>query len=331
MMYKNNYFNGNFQFRVVINKFHSYFSSFRYSRHVTLGFSLTSLLTSLGLLKEEEKSELMTTMKRGEYLYRQMRYDDAERMFHVALMLAQQFQHTPSVIFIYDRLANIALDSGYYEKCIKLFKVVCHHLISNDTPLNHPSIIEISLKIGQAYEGLKDTKEAGLTYEFCINNLQPLLVNAIEENDASLINLWIKTTHTYSNYLRDLGNVPKAIKYLNLACETAFRNNSSDADEENVMLLYDLANLYLRVGDFENAKKHADKGVLIAKRFPTLPYIANFYLTFAAIALQKNLLTEALNDCRNALKRAHFHEYEDGIAASNHCIRYVSEKLKSKA
>lgn len=91
-----------------------------------------SILTWLGFSPEDEdkESELIMTIKRSILLTTKGEYAKAEQMLHLALKLAQQQQNPQGVLYVFDLMANLALERGELAKSETLFVTVLQRLLS---------------------------------------------------------------------------------------------------------------------------------------------------------------------------------------------------------
>ena len=67
------------------------------------------------------------------YIYQQGEYDKSESLLHVALRAAQEVQHEQAVTYIFDVLANLAYQRGFYDTAEKLFKSVLQRHVSGQS------------------------------------------------------------------------------------------------------------------------------------------------------------------------------------------------------
>lgn len=104
---------------------------------ITTGTSLT-IGGLMSFLKGENKDEtpedkLIMTIKRGILCIQREQYDKAEQMLHVALKMAQDLQNRDGVVYIYDTLANLAMQNQQFAKAEKLFVSVMQYLMGAGT------------------------------------------------------------------------------------------------------------------------------------------------------------------------------------------------------
>lgn len=77
-------------------------------------------------------------------------------MFHLALKLAQELQNENGITFVYDRLANVAFDTGRFEKARKLFVEVMQRLLDRGMEKDDLALIHISFKLAKIFESIGD-------------------------------------------------------------------------------------------------------------------------------------------------------------------------------
>lgn len=89
-------------------------------------------LSLFGFLSKEENPEdkLITTIKRAILCINREQYDKAEQMLHLALRMAQDLQSEDGVTYVYDIMANLALERDQYKKSEKLFAEVIKRLMA---------------------------------------------------------------------------------------------------------------------------------------------------------------------------------------------------------
>lgn len=117
--------------RPLIN-FNGYRSSLYNSRK--LG---GNLLISAGILsmfsKDDETPEdkLINNIKRSILCIQRGEHQKAEQMLHLALRMAQDLQNKDGITFVFDVMANLAMERGEYKKAEKLFVTVMQRLMAD--------------------------------------------------------------------------------------------------------------------------------------------------------------------------------------------------------
>lgn len=75
------------------------------------------------------EGKLIMCIKRSVLCIQRQQYDKAEQMLHLALRMAQDQRHAPGVTYVFDVMANLALERGQYAKAQRLFVTVMQHLL----------------------------------------------------------------------------------------------------------------------------------------------------------------------------------------------------------
>lgn len=58
-------------------------------------------------------------------------HEKAEQMLHLALRMAQDLQNKDGITFVFDVMANLAMEQGEYKKSEKLFVTVMQRLLTD--------------------------------------------------------------------------------------------------------------------------------------------------------------------------------------------------------
>lgn len=96
-----------------------------------------NLLLSAGILsmfsKDEETAEdkLINNIKRSILCIQRGEHQKAEQMLHLALRMAQDMQNKDGITFIFDVMANLAMEQGDFKKSEKLFVTVMQRLLAD--------------------------------------------------------------------------------------------------------------------------------------------------------------------------------------------------------
>lgn len=96
-----------------------------------------NLLFSAGILsmftKDEETAEdkLINNIKRSILCIQRGEHSKAEQMLHLALRMAQDMQNKDAITFVFDVMANLAMEQGEFKKAEKLFVAVMQRLLAD--------------------------------------------------------------------------------------------------------------------------------------------------------------------------------------------------------
>ena len=95
---------------------------------------------------EDQEEQLIMTIKRSILSIQKEEYKKAEQMLHVALKMAQDLQSKDGITYIYDVMANLALQVGDFKKAEKLFANVMQRLFADGFLEDHIKVIVIWAK-----------------------------------------------------------------------------------------------------------------------------------------------------------------------------------------
>lgn len=99
-----------------------------------VGF-VTYSISFFGFFNNDETPEdkLITTIKRSILCINRQQYDKAEQMLHLALRMAQDMQSKDGITYVYDVMANLAMEREQFQKAEKLFADVMRRLLADCT------------------------------------------------------------------------------------------------------------------------------------------------------------------------------------------------------
>lgn len=80
---------------------------------------------------ETPEGQLIMCIKRSILCIQREQYAKAEQMLHLALRMAQDLQNKEGITFIFDVMANLAMETEQYKKAEKLFVTVMQRLLAD--------------------------------------------------------------------------------------------------------------------------------------------------------------------------------------------------------
>lgn len=107
-------------------------------------------LSFFGLFKKDEETlndKLINTIKRSILCIQREQYDKAEQMLHLALRMAQDLKSKDGVTYVYDVMANLAMEREQYKKAEKLFTNVLQRLFSDGVSEVNPKVKHLLILI----------------------------------------------------------------------------------------------------------------------------------------------------------------------------------------
>ncbi|KAM7354543.1 tetratricopeptide repeat domain 19 isoform 2-T3 [Cochliomyia hominivorax] len=200
-------------------------------------YFITYSISLFGLFNKDEEPEdkLITTIKRSILCINREEYDRAEQMLHLALKMAQDLKNKDGITYVYDIMANLAMEREQFKKAEKLFVDVMRRLISDGLPLDNPKILHISSKLAHIADLQGDLEKAKSGFIWTLGKLEECL----KSDDVELKELWALTTNWFGQLLMKEKNFKHAEKCFKDAYECFKQIHGSD-NSEAVTLLNDL-------------------------------------------------------------------------------------------
>lgn len=199
-----------------------------------LGFSLMRLFS-----KDDETAEdkLITTIKRAILSIQRDEYEKAERILHLALRMAQDMQSKDGITYVYDTMANLAMDRGQFEKAEKLFVDVMQRLFGEGATEDDLRLIHISAKIAHMAEQSGQLEKAKDGFEYVLKKLEERMKTTAD--DPHVKELWGMTKNWYAQALMQLNAMTDARVAFEDAKKT-YMEIHGKLTEEGLMMLNNL-------------------------------------------------------------------------------------------
>ncbi|XP_050352853.1 tetratricopeptide repeat protein 19 homolog, mitochondrial [Nymphalis io] len=277
----------------------------------TLGFSL---LTLIGLEKKlNAEDELILSIKHCVLFIQRNEYDKAEQLLHVALKQAQQIQHHLGVTYIYDVMANLALEREQYDKAKKLFVVVSQRIMADGATEDDLSVIHISIKLARISHMKKDYTTAQIGYDWCIEKLNSAVSkNPTEEN----IKLLAMAEDWYGRLFLECNKDELGFRYMQSAYEKIA--SLTDTDKEHLVVqLNDLGTVCASIGKIDESIEFFTKAIDLGKQIPDLEDLGVFYVNLGRAYLKKNMIDVARKSCG--------HGWKLGVLMKNNDVKHEAE------
>lgn len=161
---------------------------------------------------EETPEDKLTNNIKWSILYIQRgEHQKAEQMLHLALRMAQDLQNQEGITYVYDILANLAMERGEFKKAEKLFVTVMQRLLGDGSAQDDIKVsfhskrislhslctsqlielfqmLHISLKIAEIKFHSGDLASAEQGFKWTIEKLDKKLDEL--KDDSELLELW---------------------------------------------------------------------------------------------------------------------------------------------
>ena len=111
-------------------------------------------------------------MKMAVLAIQEGKYDRADKLFHIALKLANEMQHKAAVTHIYCLMANLALERGLLGQAERLLTTVIKRLVADGEKQDSNAVVEISLKLARIFVAYGDKLKAEQGLDFCTDSMR---------------------------------------------------------------------------------------------------------------------------------------------------------------
>lgn len=201
---------------------------------VLLNFSLMSLFK-----KDDDTPEdkLVMTIKRAILSIQKEEHEKAERILHMALRMAQDLKSKDGITYVFDAMANLAMERGEFEKAEKLFVDVMKRLFGDGAEENDMRLLHISAKLAHMAEQSGQLEKAKQGFEWVITKLEERMKAA--QDDENVKELWGMTKNWYAQALMQMNSMKDAKKAFEEA-HKAYLEIHGKLSEEGLLLLNNL-------------------------------------------------------------------------------------------
>lgn len=258
-----------------------------------------SILTLIGLEKKlNAEDELILMIKHSLLFMQRKEYDKAEQLLHVALRQAQQMHHDSGITYIYDVMANLALQRERLDQAKKLFVSVAQRLISNGVSQDDLRIVQVSVKLARVSHLQKEYETAQLGYDWCLERIKNEYTKNPSEDNKKLLALtedWYgrlfvecnKHDHGY-NFMLSAYNKMKELK---------------DIDPEQIVVqLNDIGTVCEQMNRIDDCIHYVSRAVDLGKTLPEMEDLGAIYINLGRAYLKKNMIGSARQYCGYGLK-----------------------------
>ncbi|XP_023937045.1 tetratricopeptide repeat protein 19 homolog, mitochondrial [Bicyclus anynana] len=277
----------------------------------TVGFSV---LTLLGFEKKmNAEDELILTIKHCILFVQRGEFDKAEQLLHVALKQAQQISHQLGVTYIYDVMANLALEREQYDKAKRLFIAVTQRIMADGATEDDLRVIHISVKLARISHMMKEYSTAQLGFEWCIDKLNNAYKKDPSEDNTKLLAM---AEDWYGRLFLDNNKTEIAYQYMKKAYERM--KDLVDIDQEHLIIqLNDLGTVCDLLGKADESIEYYSNAIDLGKKFPDMHDLGAMYVNLGRAYIKKNMLDIARKSCGQAWKL--------GVTTKNNDVKREAE------
>lgn len=141
--------------------------------------------------KDDENSpenQLIMNIKRSILSIQRGEYKKAEQILHLSLRMAQDLNSKEGITYIYDVLANLAMEAQDYIKAEKLFVNVMTRLMSDGVEQDDNKMLHISSKIAHMAHLQQHFEKASQGFLWTLGKIEEKMKAA--KDDEDLVELW---------------------------------------------------------------------------------------------------------------------------------------------
>lgn len=285
-----------------------------------LGFSLFTWLgfdTSDKNLTAED--ELINTIKHCIIFIQRLDYDKAEQLLHVALRQAQQLRHELGITYIYDIMANLALEREQLDKAKRLFVAVSQRIMANGAKEDDPRVVHISVKLARISHLQKEYTTAQIGFDWCLNQMKK-----ITDQDPSSVEykkLLALTEDWYGRLYLDCQQYEQGIKLMISALEK-MKEVSSVEQEHIVLQLNDIGAVYDELDKTDESISCFKEAILLGKSMK-MDEIGTTYVNLGRVYIKKKMIEEARKSCGYAWKLGVLAKDKDVKQEAELCLKEI--------
>uniref|UniRef100_A0A2M4BRW1 Putative tetratricopeptide repeat protein 19 log mitochondrial n=1 Tax=Anopheles marajoara TaxID=58244 RepID=A0A2M4BRW1_9DIPT len=276
---------------------------------------------------ESPESQLITIIKRSILSIQQEEYQKAEQMLHLALKMAQELQSKDGVTYIYDIMANLAMEVGDFAKAEKLFVNVMQRLFADGFVEDHIKMLHISSKIAHLAQLQGHFDKAAQGFEWTLAKLEEQLKQIGDENVRELRELWGITKNWYAQLLMEGKRFAEA-KTAFLQAYEAYTEIHGKLTEEGLTILNNLSVACSNLEDYASAERFLKEAISLAAQIPDLSEAGVYKANLGLLYLQQGLLRQASEFCTFAWRYGKQHKHEETVIQANYCLEQIKAMQK---
>jgi len=293
-------------------------------------FLLGGLVSFFGFKKDQpnEEENLETTMKMAVLAIQEGKYDRADKLFHIALKLANEMQHKAAVTHIYCLMANLALERGLLGQAERLFTTVIKRLVADGEKQDSNAVVEISLKLARIFVAYGDKLKAEQGLDFCTDSMRKKVEAFGEEADEDTLALYGMCLDLKAQFLMDKKNFVEAENLFREAIKVATLIHGSKG-EQVLVVSNSLATVLSMQDKNAEAARLLTEVVEIAKEIGSM-HLASFMINLGVILMKQGLYQMANESCEKAKVLADEIKDEEVKTEAIQCLQEVKSIAQMK-
>lgn len=283
---------------------------------ITLGFSI---FTWLGFDKKlSAEDELIHTIKHCVLFIQRTEYVKAEQLLHVALRQAQNIHHHLGITYIYDVMANLALEREQLDKAKQLFIAVSQRIMADGATEDDARIVHISAKLARISHLQKEYTTAQLGYDWCLQKLDNAFQKEPTEETKKLIAM---TEDWYGRLFLDCNKHENGLKLM-LSSLDKMRDVTDVEQEHIVIQLNDIATVCVQLGKSDEAIGYLNEAIDLGKKLQ-MEDLGPMYVNLGQAYIKKSMLEEARKNCGYGWKLGVTTKNNEVKSEAEECLKQI--------
>ncbi|CAD6997161.1 tetratricopeptide repeat protein 19 homolog, mitochondrial [Ceratitis capitata] len=280
-----------------------------------------------GKTKEEETPEdkLITTIKRSVLCIQRQELDKAEQMLHLALRMAQDLHSKEGVTYIYDVMANLAMEREQYKKAEKLFADVMKRLFNDGYTEDSSQIMHISAKLAHMAQLQGDLDKAMQGFTWTLKRIEENVNKT--PNDKDMQELLGLTKNWFGQLQMKLGKYGDAKKSFQESYDSLVEAYGR-VNEESITILNNLSVACVNLEEYELAKKYLTDALDLVKELKDSEQEGVLQANLGLIYLREGLVTKAKEACSLAWRIGKKSNNLEAIEQAEYCLNEIKSFSK---
>ncbi|XP_058820585.1 tetratricopeptide repeat protein 19 homolog, mitochondrial [Topomyia yanbarensis] len=275
--------------------------------------------------EDTPESKLITTIKMSILSIQREEYKKAEQLLHVALKMAQDLQSKDGITYIFDIMANLAMEVGEFAKAEKLFVEVMQRLFADGFLEDHMKMLHISSKVAHLEQLQGHLDKAAQGFEWTISKLEENLKRM--GDDKEVRELWGLTKNWYAQLLMEMKRFAEA-KHCFQQAYDAYTEIHGKLTEEGLSILNNISVACSNLEDYATAEKYLQEAIALAVQIPDLAEAGVYRANLGLLYLQQGLLKQANEFCSFAWKYGKQHKHEETVIQADYCLQQIRAAQK---
>ncbi|XP_023170280.1 tetratricopeptide repeat protein 19 homolog, mitochondrial isoform X1 [Drosophila hydei] len=277
--------------------------------------------------KEEETPEtkLVNTIKRSIICIQKQQYDKAEQMLHLALRMAQDIQSANGITYVYDVMANLAMEREQFKKAEALFVDVMKRLMAEGYTEDNVKILHISAKIAHMSQLQGDLVKSFQGFTWTLQRLAKLVKELPENSDV--LELYGLTKNWFGQLLMKQGKYEEAKNLFKEALDILI-DVYGTLNDASVTILNNISVAYVNLEKYAEAKETLLRALQIAKELKDSAQEGVIQANLGLVYLREGLLSEAEKLCKLAWNIGQRNSNADAIEQAEYCLNEIKSTTK---